>query len=88
MTLQYSGIAGDGSVSHAFSFLKFVGNDFNTTDPTRVDEERWYAPFFPIHNVSIPEIGEEVLKMKEIGREDANKHQIYIKFTCTPSETI
>tara|TARA_E500000318_G_scaffold29789_1_gene29644 strand:+ start:93 stop:254 length:162 start_codon:yes stop_codon:yes gene_type:complete len=27
-------------------------------------------------------------KMKEIGREDANKHQIYIKFTCTPSETI
>ena len=32
MTLQYSGIAGNGSVSHAFSFLKFVGNDFNA-DP-------------------------------------------------------
>ena len=27
-------------------------------------------------------------KMKELGREDATTHQIYIKFTCTPSETI
>jgi hypothetical protein len=45
--------------------IRIVGNDFNTTDPTRVDEERWYAPFFPIHNVSIPEIGEEVLVINE-----------------------
>ena len=45
--------------------IKIVGNDFNTIDPTKVDEERWYAPFFPIHNVSIPEIGEEVLVINE-----------------------
>ncbi len=27
-------------------------------------------------------------KLKEIGREDVNKHGIYIKFTCTPVPTI
>ena len=31
---------------------------------------------------------ESMIKMKEIGRTEANKHQIYIKFTCTPEETI
>ena len=31
---------------------------------------------------------ESLKKMKEIGREDVNKHGIYIKFTCTPEETI
>ena len=45
--------------------IKIVGNDFNTIDPTKVNEERWYAPFFPIHNVSIPEVGEEVLVINE-----------------------
>ena len=27
-------------------------------------------------------------KMEEIGRSDVNQHQIYIRFTCTPVETI
>ena len=27
-------------------------------------------------------------KMKEIGRQDVNQHGIYIRFTCTPAETI
>ena len=27
-------------------------------------------------------------KMKEIGRADANKHGVYIRFTCTPQETV
>jgi hypothetical protein len=27
-------------------------------------------------------------KMKEIGRQDVNEHGIYIRFTCTPQETI
>jgi hypothetical protein len=27
-------------------------------------------------------------KMEEIGREEANKHQIYIRFTCTESGDI
>jgi len=27
-------------------------------------------------------------KLQEIGREDVNKHGMYIKFTCTPVNTI
>ena len=28
------------------------------------------------------------LKMKEMGPKDVNKHQIYIKFTCTPADSV
>ena len=31
---------------------------------------------------------ESLAKMKEIGREEVNKHDIYIRFLCTPEETI
>ena len=32
---------------------------------------------------------EEALnKMKEIGREEVNKYQMYIRFTCTPVDSI
>ena len=31
---------------------------------------------------------ESMVKMKEIGREEVNKHGIYIRFLCTPEETI
>ena len=31
---------------------------------------------------------ESIKKMEEIGREEANKHQIYIRFTCTESGDI
>jgi hypothetical protein len=31
---------------------------------------------------------ESMIKMKEIGREESNKHGIYIRFVCTPEETI
>ena len=31
---------------------------------------------------------ESLNKMKEMGREDVNKHGVYIRFTCTPEETI
>ena len=27
-------------------------------------------------------------KMEEIGRQDVNEHSIYIRFTCTPQQTI
>ena len=44
--------------------VKIIGNDFN--DSVREgDSDRWYPPFFPIHNVAIPEIGEEVLIINE-----------------------
>ena len=31
---------------------------------------------------------ESIDKIVEIGREDINQHQIYIKFGCTPQNTI
>ena len=31
---------------------------------------------------------ESLSKIQEMGREDINKHQIYIKFGCTPQTTI
>ena len=31
---------------------------------------------------------ESLAKIKEIGREEVNEHGIYIRFTCTPEQTI
>ena len=31
---------------------------------------------------------ESLNKMKQIGREEANKYNMYIRFTCTPENTI
>ena len=31
---------------------------------------------------------ESLKKMKEIGRQEVNKHNIYIRFTCNPEESI
>jgi hypothetical protein len=31
---------------------------------------------------------ESINKMKEIGREEVNKYQMYIRFTCTPVDSI
>ena len=31
---------------------------------------------------------ESIKKMKEIGREDVNKYNMFIKFYCTPEQTI
>ena len=31
---------------------------------------------------------ESLNKMKEIGREEVNQHNIYIRFTCTPEQII
>ena len=31
---------------------------------------------------------ESMTKMKEIGPEEINKHNMFIRFTCTPIETI
>ena len=45
--------------------IKIIGDDFNTDIPNAVTEQRWYAPFFPIHNIMIPEVGEEVLVINE-----------------------
>jgi hypothetical protein len=31
---------------------------------------------------------ESIRKMKEIGREEVNKYNMYIRFTCTPDKSI
>ena len=31
---------------------------------------------------------ESLKKMKEIGKQEVNKHNIYLRFTCTPEQTI
>ena len=31
---------------------------------------------------------ESLKKMREIGKQEVNKHNIYIRFTCTPENTI
>jgi len=31
---------------------------------------------------------ESLKKMKEIGSEDVNKYNMYVKFFCTPSNTV
>jgi hypothetical protein len=31
---------------------------------------------------------EAMIKMKELGSKEVNKHQIYIKFTCTPVDSV
>ena len=31
---------------------------------------------------------ESLNKMQEIGRQEVNKHNVYIRFTCTPETTI
>ena len=54
------------SVQPPFSiYAKIIGLDESTPFPEREAEKTWYPPFFPIHNICIPEIGEEVLIMKE-----------------------
>ena len=31
---------------------------------------------------------ESLKKMRDIGKQEVNKHNIYIRFTCTPENTI
>ena len=52
-------------------YAKIIGMDediaFPETDPNRV----YYPPLFPIHNLCIPEIGEEILILKESAEESS-----------------
>ena len=49
---------------------------------------KWPEHFNSTYDCMIFGYEESQRKMKEIGRSDVNKHQIYIRFTCTPEETI
>ena len=58
------------------------------TEATCMAPYQWPETFNSTYDCMMFGYEQSQNKMKEIGREDSNKHQIYIKFTCTPSETI
>ena len=49
---------------------------------------QWPEQFNTSYDCMIFGYEESLNKMKEIGEEEVNKHNIYIRFTCTPQETI
>jgi len=54
------------SVQPPFSvYAKIIGLDDSSAFPEREVDRIFYPPFFPMHNICIPEVGEEVLIMKE-----------------------
>ena len=46
-------------------YAKIIGEDLDVDDPRLEVEKIYYAPLFSIHNISVPEIGEEILIMRE-----------------------
>jgi len=54
------------SIQPPFSvYAKIIGMDESSAFPEEESDQTWYPPFFPMHMICIPEIGEEVLIMKE-----------------------
>ena len=49
---------------------------------------QWPEQFNSSYDCMIFGYEESLNKMKEIGKEEVNKHNIYIRFTCTLQETI
>ena len=48
----------------------------------------WQETFRTKYDCLVFGYEESLRKMKEIGREDVNKYGAYIKFYCTPTNTI
>ena len=49
---------------------------------------QWPETFTTQYDCMIFGYEESLNKMEEIGRQDVNKHNIYIRFTCTPEQII
>ena len=49
---------------------------------------QWPEQFNTTYDCMMFGYEESMSKMLEIGREEVNKHNIYIRFTCTPEQTI
>ena len=52
-------------------YAKIIGMDEDTADPETQFSRTYYPPLFPMHNLCIPEIGEEVLVLKESADESS-----------------
>jgi len=46
-------------------YAKIIGEDLDVERPDLQVQKIYYSPLLPIHNISIPEIGEEILIMRE-----------------------
>ena len=54
------------SMTPPFSvFAKIIGMDDDVRNPSNESNKIYYPPLFPMHTICIPEIGEEVLILKE-----------------------
>ena len=47
-----------------------------------------YAILDKLSKVLLPDAKLSISKMQEIGKDEANKHGIYIRFVCVPEQTI
>ena len=56
----------NSSMKPPFSvYAKLIGWDEDVADPNTDNQKTFYPPLFPMHTICIPEIGEEVLILKE-----------------------
>ena len=46
-------------------YAKVIGLDADSEDPISDYDRVYYPPLFPMHSLCIPEVGEEILIMKE-----------------------
>ena len=53
-----------------------------------LDPYPWPETFNSTYDCMMAGYEEAMLKMKEMGPKDVNKHQIDIKFTCTPIDAV
>jgi len=58
------------------------------THGTCLDPYQWPTPFASTYDCMMAGYEESQEKMKELGYKEVNKHQIYIKFTCTPVDAV
>ena len=55
---------------------------------TCMEPYEWPQTFNTQYDCMVFGYEESLNKMQEIGRQEVNKHNIYIRFTCTPEQTI
>jgi len=65
-------------------YAKIIGEDDNTTTPESDSNRTYYPPFFPMHNLCIPEIGELVLILKKSPTPSSVGYYIGRVNDCTP----
>jgi len=65
-------------------YAKIIGVDDDTANPLIDPNRIYYPPLFPMHNLCIPEIGEEVLILKQDSNQSSVGYYIGRVNDCTP----